>query len=312
MAKKFLVPIDLNQQEIQNAAIQLLGSDPGTPVNGQVWINSTTWHLKIRLNDTTVTLGRLDQISAPTANVAFGGNRITNLADGIASTDAATVGQLSALQTGMTWKNPVRAATTAPGTLASSFENGDTIDGITLATGDRILIKDQADASQNGIYVVNATGVPTRATDADTSAEVPPAMVVAVEEGDTHADTLWILTTNGPIDLGTTNLTFAKIPISVASYEAGTGLTESPAGTFNIDTSVVVRKTAPTTIGDGSTTQFDIAHNFGTRAAQVVVWRNTSPWEEVEVEVQRPDPDTIRLIFANAPTSAQFQAMVWA
>src|SRR5690606_3592141 len=145
--------------------------------------------------------------------------------------------------------------------------------------------------------VVNATGGPTRAADADTSARVPPAMVVSVGGGGTHADTLWILTTNGAIHLGTTNLTLAKTTISVARYEPGTGLTVSPASTFNIDTSVVVHKGAPATIGDGSTTQSDIAHNFGTRAAQVVVWRNTSPWEEVEVEVQPPDPDTIRLIF---------------
>lgn len=310
MAKNFLVPISLNQQEIQNAVIQLLGADPGTPVNGQVWINTVTWQLKIRLNDTTVTLGRLDQITPPTSNVSLGNHRITGLSDGVASTDAATVGQVAASRNSMVWKDSVRAATTAAGTLASSFASGSAIDGITLATGDRILIKDQAAGAENGIYVVNATGAPTRATDADTSAEMPSATVVPVDQGTANADTLWILTTNAPITLGTTALAFAKIPINGGmTYEPGTGLTESPAGTFNIDTAIVARHTVPITVGNGSATTFDITHNFGTRAARAVVWRNSSPWDEVECEVQRPDDNTLRLVFASAPTTAQYQAI---
>lgn len=107
-------------------------------------------------------------------------------------------------------KNPVRAATTAAGTLASSFANGQAIDGVTLATGDRILIKNQATASENGIYVVTA-GTPTRATDADASAEVTTGMTVVVSEGTANADTMWELSTNGAITLGTTGLTFIEI-----------------------------------------------------------------------------------------------------
>jgi hypothetical protein len=82
---------------------------------------------------------------------------------------------------GLSWKQAVRAATTAAGTLATSFENGDAIDGVTLATGDRILIKNQATASENGIYVVNASGAPTRATDADAGAELVNATVYVSE-----------------------------------------------------------------------------------------------------------------------------------
>lgn len=111
---------------------------------------------------------------------------------------------------GLSWKQAVRAATTAAGTLASGFENGDTIDGVTLATGDRILIKDQASGSENGIYTVNASGAPTRATDADSGAELVNASVY-VSEGTTLQDTQWTCTTNAPITPNSTALAFAQI-----------------------------------------------------------------------------------------------------
>jgi hypothetical protein len=111
---------------------------------------------------------------------------------------------------GLPIKQTVRAATTGAGTLASSFEAGDTLDGVTLATGDRILVKNQATASENGIYVVNKTGAPTRAYDADTSAKVKPNTLVGVSEGTANADKWFQLTSNAPIVLGTTNLTWAE------------------------------------------------------------------------------------------------------
>ena len=110
---------------------------------------------------------------------------------------------------GLAYKDSVRAATTAAGTLASSFENGDAIDGVTLVTGDRILIKDQAAGEENGIYVVNASGAPTRATDADTGAKMLQATVV-VEEGTTNADKQFTCTTNGVITINSTSLAFAQ------------------------------------------------------------------------------------------------------
>ncbi len=111
---------------------------------------------------------------------------------------------------GLSWKQAVRAATTAPGTLASSFENGDTIDGVTLATGNRILIKDQAAPAENGIYVVAASGAPTRATDADSGAELVNASCY-VSEGTANADTQWTCTTNATITINSTSLAFAQL-----------------------------------------------------------------------------------------------------
>jgi hypothetical protein len=116
---------------------------------------------------------------------------------------------------GLSWKQAVRAATTANGTLSSAFENGDTVDGVTLATGDRILIKNQSAGAENGIYVVAASGAPARATDADSGAELVNATVY-VSEGTTNADTQWTCTTNATITVGSTSLAFAQLA-------AGTG-----------------------------------------------------------------------------------------
>lgn len=125
-----------------------------------------------------------------------------------AGSAAATKDYVDALANGLDWKPSVRVATTAAGTLASSFENGDTIDGIVLTTGDRILIKDQTAGDENGIYIVAASGAPGRAGDANVSAEVTAGMSCLVSEGTANADKVFVLTTNDPITLGTTPLVF--------------------------------------------------------------------------------------------------------
>lgn len=119
--------------------------------------------------------------------------------------------QINALTTGLFWKAAVRVATTVAGTLATSFENGDTIDGVVLATGDRILIKNQVTASENGIYVVNASGAPTRATDFDSGADNLSGSTVAVQEGTTNADLQFVCSTNAPITIGVTSISFVLV-----------------------------------------------------------------------------------------------------
>jgi hypothetical protein len=139
---------------------------------------------------------------------------------------AATKGYVDAARSGLDVKDSVRAATTTAGTLSTSFANGSVVDGVTLATGNRILIKDQNTGSENGIYTVNASGSPTRATDADTSAEVTAGMFTFVAEGTTNADSGWVLTTNDTITLGTTALTFAQFS-GAGQITAGDGLTKT-------------------------------------------------------------------------------------
>lgn len=138
----------------------------------------------------------------------------------------------------LSWKAPVRVATTAAGTLASSFENGDTVDGVTLATGDRILIKNQATASENGIYVAQASGAPVRASDANSGAEMVCA-TVKVSEGTTNADSEWTCTTNAPITLGSTSITFASAGgsgrlIGRQIFTSGSGTYTPTTGTNSI------------------------------------------------------------------------------
>lgn len=158
-----------------------------------------------------------------TADQSMGGFRLTNVAAPTAATDAANKAYVDGLATGVDWKASVRAATTAAGALATDFANASIVDGVTLATGDRILIKNQATGSENGIYTVNATGSPTRATDADSSTEVSAGMAVFVEAGTTNADTGWLLTTDGAITLGTTALVFTQFT-GIGSLTAGNGL----------------------------------------------------------------------------------------
>ncbi len=129
---------------------------------------------------------------------------------------------------GLDVKPSVRVATTVAGTLATDFENGDTIDGIVLATNDRILIKNQAAATENGIYVVQAAGAPVRSGDADNTpaGEVTSGMFTFVEQGTVNAGTGWVLTTVNPITLGVTNLVFTQFS-SAGIITAGNGLSQS-------------------------------------------------------------------------------------
>ena len=128
----------------------------------------------------------------------------------------ALMSDVAAVAASVSWKAAVRVATTVAGTLASSFENGATIDGVVLATGDRILIKNQADAAENGIYTVNASGAPTRATDADSGSELVAAacLVLNGTVNATPSPTQWVCTTPSPITLGVTALTFVQFSTS--------------------------------------------------------------------------------------------------
>lgn len=125
---------------------------------------------------------------------SMGGFNLTNLADPLSGQDAVTLAYMNARLAGIKPKSAVRVATTVAGTLATSFENGDTIDGVVLATNDRILIKDQAAPAANGIYVVNASGAPTRATDFDSLSPIDEinGAWVSVQEGTANAGKIYV------------------------------------------------------------------------------------------------------------------------
>jgi hypothetical protein len=167
----------------------------------------------------------------------MGTNKITGLGTPTDATDAATKAYVDSAAQGIDWKPSVRAATTAAVTLASGLENGDTLDGVVLATGDRVLVKNQATGSENGIYVVKASGAPDRSTDCDTAAELTSNFAVFVEQGTVNADQGYVLTNDGAITVGTTALTFTQFT-GLGQIVAGTGL-DKTGNTLDIDSTVV-------------------------------------------------------------------------
>lgn len=204
--------------------------------------------------------------NALSGDLSMGGNKLTNVGTPTASTDATNKSYVDAAVQGFDWKASVRAATTANGTLASAFANGSVVDGVTLATGDRILLKNQTTAQDNGIYTVNASGAPTRAADADTSAKVTAGMAVFASEGTINGNTAWLLTTDDPITLGTTTLVFAQIAggatgsvtsVSVVSANgfAGSVATSTTTPAITVSTSI----TANVLKGNGTALQAAVA-----------------------------------------------------
>ncbi|MBL0307659.1 MAG: hypothetical protein IPQ25_17015 [Chitinophagaceae bacterium] len=272
--------------------------------------------------DTQVRTSRLDQMAAPTASVAMNSQKITGLATPTVGTDAANKQYVDDTVAAISWKNEVRVATTANGTLASAFANGSTIDGVTLATNDRILIKDQSTQTENGIYTVNASGVPTRATDADSAGEINGAAVF-VTNGTANQGTRWVCNTVGTVTLGATNITFVQFAGGEA-YTAGNGLTLATnefnvgAGTgisvaadaVSIDTAVVVRKYSAT-IGDNSATAIVVTHNLNTKDIQVQL-RQVSDDVFVVADVTATSVNTCTITFAVAPASSAIRATVFA
>jgi hypothetical protein len=149
---------------------------------------------------------------------------------------AATKGYVDAARQGLDVKQSVRAATTGPITLATGLEAGDTIDtNVTLVAGNRVLVKDQSTASENGIYVVQASGAPVRATDANGTADtgtVSGGTFTFVEEGTVNADSGWVVSTNGPITVGTDAMNWVQFS-GAGSITAGDGLTKD-GNTINV------------------------------------------------------------------------------
>jgi hypothetical protein len=164
------------------------------------------------------------------ADQSIGGFKLTNLGTPTASTDAATKGYADGLAQGLKTKDAVRAATTANITLTGT----QTIDGVALSVGDRVLVKNQSTASANGLYLV-ASGAWTRTVDADANTKLVEGTYVLVEEGTTLATTGWTLTTPGAIVLGTTALAFSQFA-SAGTVVAGNGLTGTTTFSVLLDT----------------------------------------------------------------------------
>lgn len=274
--------------------------------------------------DNQVRTSRLDQMAAPTAAVAFGSQRITGLANGTAGTDAVNKSQLDAVAaiangaaSGVSLKLPVRVVVTTTPT----FSGTQTLDGVSLVAGDRILVAAPS-ASTNGIYVV-AAGAWSRATDSDAAGELAPGTLVAVTEGTANADTLWGLISDAAVTPGTTAHSWAKIIAGGASgfTVAGNGLTSSGStvsvlaglgiiadgSSTRIDTTVVVRKfVGPVPAGTSPVT---VTHNLNTQDINVTVIEQSSK-DVVLCGVTSSGVNTIALDFSTNPTTNQYRVIV--
>lgn len=183
-------------------------------------LSSTFWN---DLNDAT---------SDATANklVKRDNNGNIKVATPTDAAHAATKGYVDAARQGLDVKKSVRAATTGPVNIASDLEAGDTLDTtVTLAEGDRVLVKNQSTASENGIYVVQSSGAAVRASDANGTAdtgEMSGGVFTFVEEGTVNADSGWVVTSNGPITVGTDPITWVQFS-GAGQVTAGAGLTKT-------------------------------------------------------------------------------------
>lgn len=264
----------------------------------------------------------LNDVGSPTAAFSMNSQRITTMADPTSAQDAATKNYVDLAVQGIAWKASVRAATTAAGTLASSFANGSVIDGVTLATGDRILVKNQATGTENGIYTVNATGAPTRATDADTGAEMSQAAVF-VREGTTNADSAWVCSNDGTITLGTTSLTFVQFTTAGGVQNATTttsGIsryaTQAEAQAKSISNAALTPAAVADfarkytgLIGDGSSTSIAVTHGLGSQYVTAQVF-DASTNLMVECDTTLTSSTQTTFTFATAPASNAYRVVI--
>lgn len=193
----------------------------------------------------------------PAAPTASQGTNTTQLA-----TTAFVVAAVAALQANLGRRGTVRVATTANITIATALNSGDAIDGVTLANGDLVLVKNQSAPAENGVYEVSAT--PARASEFDTWNDHPGALL-AVQEGTTQADTLWLCTTNVGGTLNTTAIAFAQFSAAGALLAANNLSDLASAATAR--TNLGLTALATTTPGTGVATFLTTPTSANLRAA---------------------------------------------
>lgn len=249
-----------------------------------------------------------------------GGATATGLPAPTDAADAANKAYVDASLEGLAWKDDVRVATQADTNLASP---GATLDGIAMVVGDRVLVKTQTAAAENGIYVWNgAASAMGRAPDADTGAALNNA-VVSVNAG-TDVGTTWRCSAVNAV-IGTDAIAWAPFLAGAAPASETTAGVAEIATQAEVDAGVDdARIVTPAKLaawagrlrkysasfGDGSATQYDLTHNIGSRDVTVAIYRTTAPYDEVVCDVGHLDTNTVRLTFAAAPTANQFRAVV--
>ena len=197
-------------------------------------------------------------------------------------TDAAhiaTKGYVDAARQGLDVKQSVRAATVGAINISADLEAGDLIDGVTLVAGDRVLVKNQSTATENGIYVAVASGAASRSSDANGTAdtgELKPGTFTFVEEGTVNSDKGFVVSTNGTITIGSTSIAWTQFS-GAGSFDAGDGLSQS--GT-TINVNVTSNRTAITADA------IDISANYvGQSSITTLGTITTGVWNGTDVAV---------------------------
>ena len=246
-------------------------------------------------------------------------SRVINLPAPSASGDAASKSYVDSLVEGLAWKDSCRVATQSNLNLASP---GATIDGITMASQDRILVRSQSTASENGIYVWNGAAVAaTRSLDANTFAELEQA-VTTVEEGTSAATTYRQEQINGTIGSSSISwVTFGTGAPAASETTAGVAelatQAETNAGTDDLRIVTPLKlatwsgriKKYATSIGDGSATSYTVTHNLASLDVAVTVFAN-SGGDEVITDVTHATTNTLTIVFATAPGSNAYRVVV--
>ena len=176
----------------------------------------------------------LGTIATQAANsVAITGGSITGMSAPSGSSDVTTKSYVDDLVAGLKTRIITRVATTANINLSNALENGDTLDGVTLATNDKVLVKDQTDATENGIYKVVASGAASRDPDFNTVAELAGQLVI-VQEGSTEADRIYLCTTDNSGTIGSVNITFSRVTPSFTGTVTSVAVADSGSSEFTV------------------------------------------------------------------------------
>ena len=222
---------------------------------------------------TTLGLGTIATQNAN--NVALTGGTITGLGDPSSSSEAATKNYVDNLVTGLRTRVIARAASTANVVLASGLENGDVLDGVTLATGNRVLLKNQTTTSQNGLYTVVASGAASRDTEFDIISEIAGQLIL-ISEGTTNADTMYLCTTDTSATLGSSAITYTQVFPSAGGTVTSVAVADSGSSEFTVTgspitssgtISLAVNSIAATKIGTGTVDNTEFGYLNGVTSA---------------------------------------------
>jgi hypothetical protein len=222
---------------------------------------------------TTLGLGTIATQNAN--NVALTGGTITGLGDPSSSSEAATKNYVDNLVTGLRTRVIARVASTANVNISTGLENGDVLDGVTLATGNRVLLKDQSTASQNGLYIVVASGAASRDTEFDIISEIAGQLIL-VSEGSTHADDLFLCTTDTSATLGSSAISYTQVFPSSGGTVTSVAVADSGSSEFTVTgspitssgtISLAVNSIAATKIGTGTVDNTEFGYLNGVTSA---------------------------------------------